>query len=243
MLLALALLFATLIQNAQAFYNPTTGRWLTRDPIGERGGKNLYGFVRNAPLSRFDRNGQEEGCRAVTVPAQYEDQEDQFEDRARDRVNQESGLVVFEVSTVADANAQLKTCGKCIKELNIIGHANKGFQNVASKNDPNRANTGRLSADASGNGNYTYSGMEMFNGVVFCKPCTIILRGCYAAQDAEGKALLSEVARVSGCTVKGYSNATHNGIRTDGPFPGDGPLFPGPDVTINPPSPPSPPSK
>ncbi|WPX40791.1 RHS repeat-associated core domain-containing protein [Akkermansia sp. N21116] len=28
-------------------YNPTDGRWLTRDPIGEQGGHNLYGFVRN----------------------------------------------------------------------------------------------------------------------------------------------------------------------------------------------------
>lgn len=38
-------------QNTQAFYNPQTGGWLNRDPIGERGGLNLYGFVLNAPES------------------------------------------------------------------------------------------------------------------------------------------------------------------------------------------------
>jgi hypothetical protein len=41
----------------QAFYNPTTGRWLNRDPIEERGGRNLCGFVSNEPISRSDRLG------------------------------------------------------------------------------------------------------------------------------------------------------------------------------------------
>ena len=38
-------------------YNSTLGRWLSRDPIGERGGLNLYGFVGNAPLSCVDPFG------------------------------------------------------------------------------------------------------------------------------------------------------------------------------------------
>jgi len=36
------------------FYASSVGRWMTRDPIGERGGLNLYGFVGNNPISRFD---------------------------------------------------------------------------------------------------------------------------------------------------------------------------------------------
>jgi hypothetical protein len=36
------------------FYFPEISRWLSRDPIGERGGVNLYGFVRNHPLGRVD---------------------------------------------------------------------------------------------------------------------------------------------------------------------------------------------
>ncbi|MGV3773432.1 MAG: RHS repeat-associated core domain-containing protein [Verrucomicrobiales bacterium] len=39
------------------YYNPSTGRWLSKDPIEERGGLNLYGFVENNPLSRVDRLG------------------------------------------------------------------------------------------------------------------------------------------------------------------------------------------
>src|SRR5688572_24293502 len=39
---------------AQAFYNPNTGRWLSRDPIEERGGKNLYRFAHNRPTWKVD---------------------------------------------------------------------------------------------------------------------------------------------------------------------------------------------
>src|SRR6266511_5723635 len=36
------------------YYNPSTGRWLSRDPIEEQGGINLYGFVFNDPLGYVD---------------------------------------------------------------------------------------------------------------------------------------------------------------------------------------------
>ncbi len=41
------------------YYNPETGRWLNRDPIGERGGVNLYGFVGNNPVNQIDALGEE----------------------------------------------------------------------------------------------------------------------------------------------------------------------------------------
>ncbi len=31
------------------YYNPSTGRWLSRDPIGKMGGVNLYSFISNQP--------------------------------------------------------------------------------------------------------------------------------------------------------------------------------------------------
>ena len=39
------------------YYDPMTGRWLNRDPIGERGGRNLYGFVGNDALNYVDDRG------------------------------------------------------------------------------------------------------------------------------------------------------------------------------------------
>jgi len=39
------------------YYNPATGRWLSRDPIGENGGLNLFGFAGNSALSSIDYLG------------------------------------------------------------------------------------------------------------------------------------------------------------------------------------------
>jgi RHS repeat-associated protein len=39
------------------YYNPSTGRWLSRDPIGESGGMNLYCLMGNDPIGRIDING------------------------------------------------------------------------------------------------------------------------------------------------------------------------------------------
>ncbi len=41
------------------FYSPGVGRWINRDPIGEAGGINLYGFVRNSPVDTVDLYGLE----------------------------------------------------------------------------------------------------------------------------------------------------------------------------------------
>jgi RHS repeat-associated protein len=36
------------------FYAPAIGRWMNRDPLGEAGGINLYGFVSNNPVNWVD---------------------------------------------------------------------------------------------------------------------------------------------------------------------------------------------
>ena len=38
-------------------FNPELGRWINRDPIGEEGGLNLYGFVFNQALDLIDLHG------------------------------------------------------------------------------------------------------------------------------------------------------------------------------------------
>ena len=41
-------------------YSPTDGRFLSRDPIEEQGGWNLYAFLKNSPLRKVDLLGTEE---------------------------------------------------------------------------------------------------------------------------------------------------------------------------------------
>ena len=40
------------------YYDPSTGRWLSRDPLGELGGLNPYHFVFNDPISQMDYLGE-----------------------------------------------------------------------------------------------------------------------------------------------------------------------------------------
>jgi len=49
--------FGGLILCTHRYYDPSAGRWLTRDPMGYGGGVNLYGYVGNDPVVRGDRKG------------------------------------------------------------------------------------------------------------------------------------------------------------------------------------------
>jgi len=51
------LLLVGSVSNASAWYEPSVQRWVNRDPVGERDGVNLYGFVGNNPLSYVDSLG------------------------------------------------------------------------------------------------------------------------------------------------------------------------------------------
>jgi uncharacterized protein RhaS with RHS repeats len=56
--IALAACLAWLLPlTSQAFYNPSTGRWLSRDPIEEKGGANLHSMCANAPTAQVDALG------------------------------------------------------------------------------------------------------------------------------------------------------------------------------------------
>jgi hypothetical protein len=53
-----ALILSSCAVQALAYYHPDQGRWLSRDPIAERGGRNLYTFVGNSPIGRTDVLGK-----------------------------------------------------------------------------------------------------------------------------------------------------------------------------------------
>lgn len=39
------------------WYDPVTGRWLSKDPIGLSGGLNLYAFCEGDPVNKTDPDG------------------------------------------------------------------------------------------------------------------------------------------------------------------------------------------
>ncbi len=88
------------------FYDPVTGRWPSRDPIGERGGVNLHGFVGNNGLNKFDYFGFIAGdFRPGEIPAGWPKIPDAHYDA------DELGITIVEPSFL----------GRKAKELNICG--------------------------------------------------------------------------------------------------------------------------
>jgi RHS repeat-associated protein len=47
-----------LVYYGYRYYSPSMGRWISRDPIEEDGGNNLYAFVGNNPINYFDTDGR-----------------------------------------------------------------------------------------------------------------------------------------------------------------------------------------
>ncbi|WLE97272.1 MAG: RHS repeat-associated core domain-containing protein [Candidatus Electrothrix communis] len=77
------------------YYSPELGRWLSRDPIGEDGGLNLYGFVKNDSVNIIDLFGMD----AVMILWQSNDDAN-FEAAAlsKQKELEESGDSVFVAS-------------------------------------------------------------------------------------------------------------------------------------------------
>lgn len=54
------------------YYNRSMGKWISRDPLEEKGGLNLYAFVENNPVNLFDALGQTSGSAGDTGAASTE---------------------------------------------------------------------------------------------------------------------------------------------------------------------------
>jgi RHS repeat-associated protein len=113
------------------YYDPLTGRWPSRDPIGEEGGVNLYGFVGNDALNWWDVNGlytfllltgEEEGVpfkQAAQTRKSDIEKSDAF-DKKCDKV------VIAKAQTVTELNQALKD-NKDIVQIEIYSHAGPGI--------------------------------------------------------------------------------------------------------------------
>ena len=55
-------------------YLPAIGRWMTRDPLGEAGGLNLYAFVGNNPVNWVDPWGLTINNKKGQLPVPYKDE-------------------------------------------------------------------------------------------------------------------------------------------------------------------------
>ncbi|MEI6916424.1 MAG: RHS repeat-associated core domain-containing protein, partial [Armatimonadota bacterium] len=83
------------------YYDPLTGRWPSRDPIGEMGGKNLYGFVGNNGISAYDALGEAPG----TI---YSNRYEAFRDASRTVIAATDASAVTGLAEVAEAQKHIQ---------------------------------------------------------------------------------------------------------------------------------------
>jgi len=73
---------AGLAYYGKRYYDAVTGRWMSRDPIGERGGLNLYGFVGNDGVGSIDLLGDQqvpqEDIKIPNAAHPFDDGQDDF---------------------------------------------------------------------------------------------------------------------------------------------------------------------
>jgi RHS repeat-associated protein len=97
------------------FYDPNLQRWLSRDPIGELGGINLYGFVGNNPIDFMDPYGlawfDDLANWAQTQNAQFKD------GMNATAGNENSWVTAGALDTVSDFAAGLLSYPQAISQL------------------------------------------------------------------------------------------------------------------------------
>jgi uncharacterized protein RhaS with RHS repeats len=89
------------------YYHTNLGRWLSRDPIGEEGGLNLYALANNMPLSKLDYLGLklifDNNCNATQRA---------FVQRAYDKVDSYLQEAIDEMNSIVKNKSSNSICNK-----------------------------------------------------------------------------------------------------------------------------------
>jgi hypothetical protein len=106
------------------YYDATTGRWLSRDPIEERGGLNLYGMIGNDTVNRWDYLGMLSDDRFFRLFELLTKVENRCSCRAPKAAAQAAELRTIISDYMFDENKQLR---QLFKDINKNAGALKKF--------------------------------------------------------------------------------------------------------------------
>lgn len=103
--------FSTKIEDAESglyyygyrYYDVSSGRWMSRDPIDERGGFNLYGFIKGDGINRVDCFGLIDGGVGFDCMARLALNEEELKHYDHERVEQGKGVLIDAPKEAANA--------------------------------------------------------------------------------------------------------------------------------------------
>lgn len=118
-------------------YDPMMGRWLTRDPLGEEGGENLYGFVRNNPINLIDEWGlyfPSHSDAATGAPGVNPDRYEQVNRNIGQGIGESIGSTLDAAAQAADyvASGQAKKDLEDVNDYLKSGKAAQDMKDLAS---------------------------------------------------------------------------------------------------------------
>ena len=105
------------------YYDPGTGRFLNRDPIGYQGGVNLYGFAGGNPVNESDPNGTD----ALIFWGTNNNPVDGIPDKFRWKDAAESRADEYNVNAMVAAAPQLLDNNQSLMNAKPIPPANKAY--------------------------------------------------------------------------------------------------------------------
>ena len=226
------------------YYKPSTGTWPNRDPIGEKGGLNLYNFVDSDPIRKVDKLGLQEvfpihdpdhypptpptppGEIVVTLPFPDPNNPDNgfLIENLNYVVNNaaNNGFTYITVIDPTTLNKRLKMVCGCIGKLIITGHGRGGTQVFGPGDTTLDDRTLTVTYPPKG-APPVVQNIDLFSGIKFCKPCAIILAGCMVATGPDWKILTQAIHDKTGCSVWAYTTLGTNPRNGETP----GPQYPG----------------
>ncbi len=210
-------------------YNATLGKWQTRDPIGEKGGLNIYGFLGNDSINNYDILGLKApgitpGADVINNPHMYIDKNKRynlFYDFAEDNNWYARGLELpwrthFWEDSVQSALNHLKSLFKkfkydkkchCIEYIMLSDHAQPGEVNFGKSagidnNFIKVYNKAKKLGKLSKITNISYKFLTTLRSYLCKDKATVEFAQCSSSYGAKGKKLKAFLKSFFGKNVK-----------------------------------------
>ena len=181
------------------FYSPTLMRWLNRDPIGERGGLNLYCFVVNSSLDSVDPFGQ----KRLSLSYDFALDTPEYERRTNWSTLSEISIAEAE-QDIRDQVGRYSPKGEgkcnCVERITFAGHGSEGVIYLGNAGDNMLAGSTFRTTQSK---NFPHAIFSLLSTVksLACDRMTLRFATCLSGKGVAGKDLQDELDKFFGDNV------------------------------------------